>query len=398
MRVSLNQAQMAQHNRAAVLSLIRRTGGTSRTELAQRLQLVRSAVTGIANPLLDTGIIRQEPLNTTKRSDPKSHLVLNPDWGHVISISLMYDLAVGVVNLAGEVVHSEHIRGDGGLTSRQYKDDFYRLIPDVVGRLVSQWSHRNLLGIGVLSSGYVDTQGLIRFNVELPERNVDMAKILAPVTDLPVHTDQELRLLLMWRAWQQEPGRWRNVAAFNPGLLGDRGRHALYINGSLYYGHDGMMGLPGRMTGVPHGMDVTDPLLEKVRVWGGEQAYLDRVKAGDGEAAEIYRIAVKNYGYRLAHLANAFSPDAAILFSPYVALGDAFLKEIMDEARTYVDQAHGCPEPTILDAIELQFGGNRCEAEWLPAATVPVLSRIFDAGIIEPVTAKEEPEVAPVGA
>ena len=391
MRVRLNQERMARHNRAAALMLIRRTGGISRMELAERLHLARSAITRISSQLLDAGIVRQVALNGLRRDEPRSKLVLNADWGYVVAVILTYDLAVSVVNLAGEVMHREHIRGDGGLTEGHYRADFDRLVPELVNRFLREWSDRNLLGIGVLSSGYVDAEGVIRFNGELPRRDVDMRRILAPVTDLPVYTDQELRLLLMQRMWQQEPACWRHVVAFNPGLLGDRGRHALCINGSLYYGRDGMVGLPGRMTGVPHGMEVTNKLLETIHAWGGEAAYLARVRDGDAAAMRIYEVAVKNYGHRLAHLANAFNPDAALLFSPYVALGNGFLQEVWNEAHNCADQSHGYPEPTILDGMDFEFAGNRCEEEWLPAAAVPVLSRIFVDGFIEPARAESEP-------
>ena len=57
-----DRQEIARRNRAAVLSLIRRKGALSRTEIAQQLRLSPAAMTKISAELLERGILEQEPV------------------------------------------------------------------------------------------------------------------------------------------------------------------------------------------------------------------------------------------------------------------------------------------------------------------------------------------------
>ncbi|HRU95387.1 MAG TPA: MarR family transcriptional regulator, partial [Anaerolineae bacterium] len=220
---------MARRNRAAALDLIRRHGGMSRSQLAQRLELSAAAMTKIANELMDQGLIAQEPVLDLSPSQPRAMLRLNADWGYVVTLSLTYNLAVGVVDFAGKLTHSERLAGndcDHGL----YRDRFDDLVLDAVSRMLDRLGGQRTLGVGVLSYGCVDKSGLIRFNGSLPRPNVRMSDVLAPVTRLPVSVDEEFRLLLMAHLWSSDHPA-QNVVVMSAKMFGAGGGQAMLASG-----------------------------------------------------------------------------------------------------------------------------------------------------------------------
>lgn len=369
-----DQQDMARRNRAAALDLIRRHGGMSRSQLAQRLELSAAAMTKIANEMMDLGLIAQEPVLDLSPSQPRAMLRLNADWGYVVTLSLTYNLAVGVVDFAGKVVHAERLAGDDG-DHGLYRDRFDSLALDGVGRVLERLGGQRVLGVGVLSYGCVDKSGLIRFNGSLPRPDVRMSELLAPVTRLPVSVDEEFRLLLMAHLWSSDPPA-QNAVAMSAKLFGAGGGQAMLASGRVHYGAGGFAGQPGWAAPMLHGHEVARRLDAEVAEMGGRDAYLARIKAGDARALEMYRVAVENHGYRVAHAANFFNPELVLLYTEYAEIGQPFL----DAVRAVASQ-HS--PPTNLEGMEIQFGGRRTDEERLAAAALPVLSRAYVDGFFE---------------
>ena len=369
------QKSVSRRNRARTLMELRRAGSLSRTALASRLGLSTTALTRIANDLLDAGIVRQEPVSDFRPDQPRALLRPNPDWGHIVTISMAYNLSIGVVDLVGALVHCERLAGND-LTGGHYVHTFEELLVPAVTRLLGAWSERRLLGIGVLSIGHVDREGVIRRNSQLPRDEVDMRQVLAPVTDLPVHTEEEVRLLLKTQFWHEAPKHWRTVVGLNPRAMGTKGGHALLVDGEFVCGRDGLAGLLGERVPVPFGGPAGDRMMEQVEKWGGTPVYLERVRKGDPEVMEVYRMTVANIAYRVADVLDTHNPDAVLLYGPYVDLGDPFLRDVIQAARPYAD-------PVCLAGADLQFGGRRNDEAHLVAAAVPVLARIFVDGELD---------------
>lgn len=374
---SINQENMARHNRATVLMHIRRSREISRVELSQKLNLGKPAITKISSQLLDSGIILEKDSGSVKRDKPRSVLYLNKDWGYVVVLSLMYELSIGLVNMAGDLVHKKHIRGNN-FSSKSYVKDFDKLVPETVSRYVKKHKNKNILGIGVLSAGYVSESGVIHHNAELPRYDIDMTEVLSKVTDLPVFTDQELRLLLLSKLWEQNTNKeWRNIVALNPGLFGNRGRHALAVDEKLYYGRSGMIGLPGNMTGVPYNIRNTESMIEKVYRMGGIDAFIEKITNNNSEANKMFQKAIKNYGFRISRIFHTYDPDVIFLYSPYFEFGESFLNKVKEEAINCLSSDIGDYKPDTLENFDIVFAGKRCKDEWLKAASIPVLSKVF---------------------
>ncbi|HRU06182.1 MAG TPA: ROK family protein [Candidatus Brocadiia bacterium] len=371
----VSKEDMARMNRSAAARLARREGGLSRAELARRLSLTPAALTDIASDLLAWGILREGVERRRGMGRPATRLELAPDWAHVVTVSLTRSLAVGIVNLAGELVWAETVQ-DVPWGRRPRNVSFEKQVPGVVARALERAPGR-VLGIGVISGGRVSRDGVISHNYNLSRRNVDLREALAPVTGLPVNVDEEFRLLLLSQITRDEALAAQSVVAMSGAIAGYGGGQALCFNGQLYYGARGYAGnsnLP-----LLHGEEEVRRMHHAMEAMGGEEAYLKAVGQGRPEAMDIYRKAVDNYGYRLAQIAHNFNPDLALIYSPYVFLGGAFLDDMMRVARRHTD-------PYNLEGLRVRFGGERNDRERLAAAAVPVIERFLAAGDFAPRT------------
>ena len=369
-----DRQEIARRNRAAVLSLIRRKGALSRTEIAQQLRLSPAAMTKISAELLERGILEQEPVLDLSPSQPRALLKLDRDWGHVLTVSITYNLAVAIVDLAGEVVHQRRLAGDNG-SHGLYRDAFFDLLLPEVDGLVAEWRDRRLLGIGVLSYGIVDQDGVILHNAQISEKNIDLRESLGARTSLPVRVDEESRLLLMAQQWRREKPL-TSAVAIACRLSGHGGNQALMTHGQIHYGVRGLAGEPAWALPTPHGPDAAREAMAKVREMGGRDAYFARLAAGAADAQSIYRAAVENFGYRVALAASLINPEAVFLITDYMAVGSTFLDDVRREAEKHAPLSN-------LEGMELSFGGERTDEERLMAAAIPILSRVYEGGVFD---------------
>lgn len=371
----MNQPEMSRRNRAAALRAIASGNGISRLALAERLNLARSAITKIANELVHTGMVREEFLPGGKRDQPRSRLLLNGEWGHVLTINLSNNLSVAIVDLAGNLVHYNRLAGDD-TTPGHYRDRFELQLTTAVADLCNAWASRNLVGIGVVSLGHVDDRGIIREHSELPQAQTDIRAMLQDVTNLPVAVDHETRLLLQACMRSRQGELWRSVVGLNPRAMGTTGGHTLMIDGRVFRGRNGMAGLRGDRLPVPYGGGQGLAMLQQVRQWSGIEQYFVRFHAGDPLARSIYDKAVANWAVHLAYVLNTYNPDAILAFGSFMPLGERFLTDVRQAAAAFVD-------PLCLDGVELHWGAPNEDRTRLAAAAGPVLDRLFAHGAVE---------------
>ncbi|MHC4871665.1 MAG: MarR family transcriptional regulator [Planctomycetota bacterium] len=373
-RLTLTLDQLKSHNHNQVLSIIRRDKGLSRRQIADRLGLVPSAMTKIAGQLLKAGLIEQVANEDMRRDQPRSRLYINNDWGYVITLSLTWQLSIGVTDFNGELVYKKHLAGDSPYEFA-YKNNFRELVSSELRKVISEWQHKNLIGIGVLSTGDVSKKGIISHNAMLPENNINMTEFLNSITPLPVHTDQELRLLLYNDI---SKGRFEHkgyIAGINPGVLGQRGRHALLINGAPFYSSNGMLGMPGRLTAIPH-RDTAAEMEKKIIETGGVEKFISEILDGKSESLKVYRCAVENYAVRLLYTIFSYDPEMILLYSPYYDIGERFIREVREKALKYCSTEYGSPSSEMVKNIEIKFAGRRKEDEWLTAAALPLINSV----------------------
>jgi len=356
---------VGRHNRISAFMRIRQAGKLSRGGLSRLMGLSLPSISSIINDLLSAGLIVETDMSLA-RSEPRSLLAINPEWGCVVCVSMTSNLAVGVVDLAGNVLSLNRVAGDG-MTHGLYRERFDALLLDAFRAVMDESHKRKVLGVGVLSGGYVDDTGIVRYNGNLPRRDVDMKEVLHPLAPAPVCVEEENRLLLLSKMWGPQWEGWRNAVALNPGWLGCGGGHALALNGRLYSGRRGMAGIDGQHLLTSPDGDEWMRLSQAVRRLGSPGEYLERIRANDPAARQALEAVVENYARRLAQVASFISPDVVFVYHPYSDCAPDFLDRVRQKVSRYAS-------PMCIEGMEVRFGGRRSDEERIAAAALPVLS------------------------
>lgn len=369
MGAGFDRKRMRLHNRASAFRMIQRLGPLSRKELAQRLSLTPAALTRIAGDLVRTGVVNEAIEARLDRDLPRSRLTLNPDWGCAITLSLMRNLCAGVVDFAGRLKHSEALASNS-LDVRGNREDFETAARDVVKRLLKKHARGNVLGVGIVSAGYVAPDGVVRDSAYLPAPDLDMRRVLAPITSLPITTEEESRSLLLTRLFRSDLSEQESLVTLISRVDGFGGPQAVYIKGRLLDGKDGMAGLPGWRLGAASGAENVQPGIER---FGGEAEFVRRVLARDTVVQPLFERVIRNCACRVALAVNILNPHRVFLYSPYADLGEEFLGRLRDLVRQ-------ATEPLAFENTELILSGRRSDEERLTAAATPILSHALDDG------------------
>lgn len=373
MMIASNHRAMARSNRTTALEMVRRCGAVSRVELAERLRLTPASMTRIAGRLLEMGLLRERPTREHSGGRPRTLLEVNPDWGHVVTVSLSHSLDVGVADMAGRLVASECVADAREVPG--YTQSFLTALPEAVARLCQEDTSGRILGIGVLSSGRVDGLGNIRYHENIEREKADARAVLASA-GLPVFVDEEFRLLIQWHLWSGGETCPKNMVVMSGRLFGTGGGQAALVEGRLCYGGRGLAGQQGKGMALIHGKALLGEMWDLVEGMGGNDRYLDRLLEGDATAARVYRMAVENYGFRLAQVVIHFDPELIVVHSPYVRIEERFMADIASAMRSHLEDFE-------LDRIQLRHGAPRTAELTLRAAAVPILSQVFVKGRFE---------------
>ena len=102
----VNMTNVKQINRSAVLQLLLRNGGMSRTDLAEELNLTTATLTSICNDFIQKGLLIQS--DGGKSQSPgrkKCPLDINGTYKYAIAVSLHYNgHIIAITDLRGQAV------------------------------------------------------------------------------------------------------------------------------------------------------------------------------------------------------------------------------------------------------------------------------------------------------
>lgn len=360
----MGQSKLTRLNRQAALQLIRRNGGMSRYDLSRSLRFKPVALTKIARSLLASGRVVEKKDPAVNVGRPQTKLLLNSNAGRVFCISLTHTLDVGIVDLSGKLIWKKQLGME--CDGIPYTDAFDHALPEFLTTLLKETDFAPVLGIGVLVSGRIDRSGVIQYFSGLPGGKADIRKRLRQFTDLPIMVDQEFRLLLRLHRWDEPEEVKNNIVAFSGRWWGFGSSQAALVDGRLCRGRRGFAGQAGRRMPVLHDVDEIQIMRAKVKAMGGENVYLQKIRAGDATALDVFGQVVDNYGYRLAQIVNYFDPEMILIYGPYSELGEIFLEPVRQVMARNM-------EPGDLDGLILKLAGERTAEVCLRAAAIPVL-------------------------
>ncbi|MFI1104730.1 ROK family protein [Streptomyces melanogenes] len=178
----------------AVLGAVLREGPVARTDLARATGLSPAAVSRHTAELIGLGLLRElaPPAGPPRAGRPQIPVAVDP--GHHAACGVHIALThttFAVVDLLGRVVAQQRLPHGGGV--REVLGQVLRHLPAF---LTAQAAGRSLLGIGVVTGGWVDSdQGVVVEHTPLGWRDVRVRDTLAAGTRLPVHVEGHARAL-----------------------------------------------------------------------------------------------------------------------------------------------------------------------------------------------------------
>jgi predicted NBD/HSP70 family sugar kinase len=346
-----------EHNVRLVLRTLYDFGPTSRAEIARRTHLTRTTVSDVISDLAQDGMV--EEIGRGVSSGGKAPILLRIVSGARLVIGL--DLGEGtftgaLVNLRGEISHQVDlpVEGRDGAGSLE-------VVEDLVDRLRAE-ATGPLLGIGVGTPGIIDSgTGTIRWAVNLDWQDLELGRLLAERTGLPVYVanDSQAAALAEYAFGGVGP-RIPNLAAIKVG----RGVGAgIVLGGRLWQGDGFGAGEIGHVGVVDDGarcrcgrfgcletVASAEAIVARARALAAEGPRSRRGRgarqqdglalgdvraafaAGDPCATTAVLEGGRHLGAAIAMLAGVLDVHHVVLHGSVTAFGDRWLAAVRDEA------------------------------------------------------------------
>lgn len=218
-------------NRSAILEYIRLNSPTSRTAIAQQLNLSMPTVMRIINDLFEENLLLESGTSTEGMGRNRSLISYNKDSYTVLGIDLGGTKLYGAIsNIGGQIIHSTSI--DHHNTTEEESLD---LVIEMVSELLTHAPQgQPVRGIAVGAPGVTDNRaGTIEWAPSLNWRDFPLKQRLEDHFGLPVCVDNDVNLAVLGEHWFGTGQNVNNMALIS---IGTGVGAALIINGALYRG------------------------------------------------------------------------------------------------------------------------------------------------------------------
>lgn len=347
----------ASERRVALEVLVR--GPLARTELAQRLGLSAPSLSRLTKPLLDLGVLHEvdDPSEPAGRGGgrPPQPLDVDPRLEHFVGIKLtgtrayaaLTDLRAGIIRAADVPVGDHH------------PEAVVAILTDLVSGLNGD-PDVGVLAIGVGLGGVVVRDTRVARAPFLGWRDVDLGRMLAARTGLPVVLANDLDALMEAEHWF---GAGRDVTDFVTLTIGAGVGCGLVIHDQLVHGRDSGIGLLGHFPldplgpacpdghrGCANALLSMDAIQTQASLATGRpleyDEVLDLTLAGDPIADQIVGNAARALGVLVADVANVAQPERVVLTGEGIRLAEVGWERLVSSIHE-----HRNPEASELDLL-----------------------------------------------
>jgi len=225
-----------------IAELVYRGSGVSRSGLAERTKLAPSYISTLVRYLRTKGLIIEGGHAPSRGGRRRILLYANPECAHLIGIDLGTRFTrIIVTDCQARVLTSR--RFPSGLSNG--KDHVLNQIHEGIERALE--SDKTIRGIGVGVSGVIDRNaGILLFWPKISGwENVPVKEELENRHHLPVVVEDSVRTMALA---EQRFGYAKGISDFVYVSVGMGVGSAVFVNGEMYFGHDGLAGELGHTT------------------------------------------------------------------------------------------------------------------------------------------------------
>ncbi|MGE5578336.1 MAG: ROK family protein, partial [Syntrophothermus sp.] len=175
-----NLISIKKHNRAVILNILRQHGPISRAEIARISKLTPPTVSNLVSELVVSEFVREVGAgdSTPNGGRRPTLLMLNPQARYVVGIKIGVDLLTAVLtDLEGKILHRAQATRVAGEDAGAVATRLAGLIQTLLNQ--SNLRRERLLGVGVASSGVVDSEkGVVRRSSLLQWQEAPIARLI----------------------------------------------------------------------------------------------------------------------------------------------------------------------------------------------------------------------------
>lgn len=310
----------------AVFHRIRLEPEISQRDIIAKTGLDKSTVSSIVNRFDELGlIVRSQNVAENRPGRPTEGLSISPHKGLLVGVQIeSHSIAFVIAGLDGQPLVTHRRDFDGAI------DGIERVIAEgIAGGRDACEREGDVLGVGISLPGLVNDDGRLLHAPVLNWRDVPIYDLLRPSIDPPLFIGNDGKAAAMA---EHMFGSCVDVDDFIYLFSGSGVGGALFLDGEMYLGAQGLAGELGHIKVVPQGRPcscgsygclsayLSEPALcTEIRHLSGAEPrsfddVLSRAAAGDAAVLGVLARAGEALGLAVADLINIFNP-------PLVALG-----------------------------------------------------------------------------
>lgn len=317
-------------------------GSMSRSDLAGKIGLSRSALTELSRELIEAELIRETSVvrDAQRQGRPSVLLALNEHRGYTLGASLQGNtVSLALCDVHGTILETQccELTPTPETVAKTIRDGMRHLIQ-------ARAIHKNqVLGIGLAISAFVDPHaGVCVHSNQLGWHDVPIVDIVKRITGVPVYVENDANAVA---TGEKLFGNTRKMSNFSIITLSNAIGAGHYIAGNLYRGESGGAGEIGHQTmdlnGLPcpcgkkgcldtiSGVGAMVTLARSRSLTADNLQDMEKLASnGNPIATEILRRAGQTLGLAVSYLIQMNNPEAVLFAFTEDVAGGIFMTSV----------------------------------------------------------------------
>jgi glucokinase len=319
---------MKQMNKSTLLSIVFKEEKISRAQLAKMTKIAKSSVSLLVDELLHEGLVIEtgEGVSSSKGGRKPIHLMINQDYGYVISLVIRHHVSnIAVCDLDGNILQllessMDEFRGEPLLIE---------LEKIIKSQITCFKGIKKLLGIGISIPGIVDMErGVILHSPELELQEYNIRDRWNEKFGCEIFIDNDVNMQSLGENWKGAGQEYRDFVEIS---IGTGIGAAIVLNNQLYRGASCIAGEVGYMAisedALNEGIYRYDRFghfeskasIKRLETMAGKTfvELIQEAEAGNTESLEMILKTSDLISLGIANIVSLLNPEAVIINGRY---------------------------------------------------------------------------------